>query len=154
MQFKAIFISLLSLMLILGMFVYFLISPSYQKSTKARVLYYMDDYETSYKLSKEAYEMEPYNKMAYSVMKQSLLALDFISFINEANTYYEKIEMIVRQSQINNQDKFRIKMMTQIVIDRFDKLSYTRMTDKKLVQKAKALHNDFLEINKSIIEQI
>jgi hypothetical protein len=154
MQFKTIFVSMLSLMFIVGMGVYFLLSPSYQKSTKAKVLYYMDDYELSYQLSKEAYEMEPYNKMAYSVMKQSLLSLNWIHFIKEANDYYNKIEMIVRQDNINNRDKFRIKMMTDIVIDRFDKLTYTRMTDKDLVIKAKSLHKDFIEINKSIKEQI
>jgi hypothetical protein len=136
------------------MFIYFILSPSYQKSTQARVLYYMDDYEMSFRLSKEAYEMEPYNKMAYSVMKQSMLALDLIKFIHEANRYYEKIEMIVRQANISHQDKFRIKMMTDIVIDKFDKLSYTRMTDDNLINQAKVLHKDFIEINKSIKEQI
>ena len=75
---------LLTLGFLLLMGSYFFFHPSYQKSLEAKLHYTMGDYQKAYTLSSEAYALEPYNRMANSIMVQSKYALRYVNYNIEA----------------------------------------------------------------------
>jgi tetratricopeptide (TPR) repeat protein len=155
MQFKNIF-TIISAILVIGVMIfYFALSSSYQKSASAKVYYYLSEYDNAYRVAKEAYELDIYNRMAFSIMTQSELALRYLSFIDEANKYYTDINsMINSQSFIDKGDKYKIKMMTDIIIDKFQRLKPTRITDDELVKEAEKIYKEFTLINEKINEKL
>ena len=138
--------ALLTLALLLGMGAYFAFNPSYQLSLEAKFHYSMSDYEKAYDLSSEAYEMEPYNRMARSVMVQSQYALRYVHYNQEADEYFEKIRVYADQDKISKADQVRIKMMCDIMIDKHNKMQPTILIDKDLVKEARENYKKFKKL--------
>ena len=144
--------ALLTLTLLLLMGSYFAFNPSYQLSLEAKFHYSMSDYEKAYDLSSEAYEMEPYNRMARSVMVQSKYALRYVLYNEESEKYLETIRSYASQDKISLSEQMRIKMMCDIMIDKHNKMQPTILIDKDLVKKARENYKKFKKLNENLIE--
>jgi len=142
--------ALLTLILLLGMGAYFAFNPSYQLSLESKLYYSMSDYDKAYDLSSEAYEMEPYNRMARSVMVQSQYALRYVRYNEESKEYLEKIRSYADQEKISKAEQMRIKMMCSIMIDKHDKMQPTILIDKGLVKEARENYEKFKKLNENL----
>jgi tetratricopeptide (TPR) repeat protein len=155
MQFRT-FVTIISAILFVAlMFFYFMLSPSYQKSASAKIYYYVEDYDKAYRVSKEAYAEDKYNRMAFAIMTQSETALNYLAFIDEANSYYDEInDLITQKSFIDKGDKYKIKMITDVVMDKYKGLIPTRLTDQDLIDEASKIYYEFEKINEKINEKL
>ena len=142
--------AILTLVFLLLMGSYFAFNPSYQLSVEAKFYYSMSDYEKAYDLSSEAYEMEPYNRMARSVMVQSKYALRYVHYNQEAEEYLEKIRSYASQEKISLAEQMRIKMMCDIMIDKHDKMQPTILIDKDLVKESRENYKKFKKLKESL----
>jgi hypothetical protein len=159
MQFKTFVTVISAILFIVVMLFYFMLSPSYQKSASAKFYYYIattiDDYDKAYRLSKEAYEDNEYNRMAFSIMTQSENALKYLSFIQEANRYYDDINhLITTKDFIDKADKYKIKMITDVVMNKYKELVPTRLTEESLIKEATKIFSEFEAINEKINEKL
>ena len=111
-----------ALITIAAMVLYFYMHPSYKLSLKAKVYYSIGDYDSALQAAKKAYEMNSYNRMAFTIVVQSRHAKKHLDFIQTAKTYYAKIKDISQQENVSKADKIRIKMLTQIVLDSYKRL--------------------------------
>jgi tetratricopeptide (TPR) repeat protein len=134
----------LSMLLIMG--IYFLINPSYEKSIRAKYYYEIGDYSEALVLSKEAFSINSYNRMASTVMAQSLTSLKYVKYINQAKEYMEVVNKIAQQEFIADSDKARIKLMCEIMVDSYTKLAASVITDKALVDESAMYYKKFEEL--------
>ncbi|HIC43768.1 MAG TPA: hypothetical protein EYO73_05630 [Sulfurimonas sp.] len=146
--------SLLALVFLLIMGSYFAFNPSYQLSVEAKFHYSMSNYEKAYDLSSEAYEMEPYNRMASSVMVQSKYALRYVDYNQEAQKYLSIIEGYASQKKISVAEQMRIKMMCDIMIDKHNKMQPTILIDKDLVKESRNHYKKFKKLNENLKQVI
>ena len=132
---------------LIGVMIYFFIfSDSYQKSMKARVEYYMGNYKEALTLANEAYELDKYNKMAFSILTQSKIAFKMIYFIDDANKYLKDIDQISQKENITQSDRMKIKVICNVMIERYKRLSPTILTDKDLYEKCTKYYQKFQKI--------
>jgi len=122
---------------------YFLINPSYERSLKAKYYYEVGDYKESLTLAKEAFSMDVYNRMASTIMAQSITSLKYVSFIEDAKKYMNVINKIATHDVISDADKAKIRTICNIMISAYIKLAPSVVTDKELVNDAARYHNDF-----------
>lgn len=148
-MYKYLFWGVFGLFILFG-FLSFAISDSYQKSLRARWHFNLGEYETAHQLAKEAYVLDPYNKMAFGVKKQSELSLRFKNYIEESDDYLLQIKTIVEKPDIQTDDKIRVKFMCEIMIQKFEKFRETVVTDKELVREAKERYQKFKTIYESV----
>lgn len=148
---KIIFYSFFVGFFLTGVF-FFGFAPSYQKSLEARVDYFMGNYKKAYELSSQAYELDKYNRMAFTVMTQSKISMDYKNYITLGIEYLEKIEKISSMEKINPSDMARIKMMCEVMMDSFEKLSPTKMTDKILLDETKVVYEKFKKLYEKLFE--
>jgi tetratricopeptide (TPR) repeat protein len=125
-------------------------SDSYKYSVEAKIKYTLGDYDEAMKLASKAFELDPYNKMAFSILAQSKISIKFLDYINDAKEYLKKIEIISKKRELSQKDKIKIKMICEIMIGRFKKLSPTIMTDKTLYKKSKELNQEFIKIYENL----
>jgi len=130
-----VFISIMAL--------YFLLNPSYEKSIEAKYYFEVGEYEEAYTLAQEAFELDVYNRMASTIMAQSKIALKYVKYIQQAQKFLKEINTIAEQESISDADRAKIKMMSEIMVDSYVKLTSSVITDKELVQKARHYHDDF-----------
>ncbi|NPA81546.1 MAG: hypothetical protein GXO31_02935 [Epsilonproteobacteria bacterium] len=142
---------------ILGLFAaigyYFYSNESYRKSIEAKYYYMKGDYQKAYELSREAFDLDPYNKMAFTVMTQSKISSKFQRYIEDGNKFLKKIEEISNKPKITEADKIRIKMMTETMIERFKTLTPTALTDKKLSNEAYKVYRRFKKIHEELFRE-
>ncbi|WP_345980333.1 hypothetical protein [Sulfurimonas sp. HSL3-2] len=141
-------------LLILIMAVYLIINPSYEKSFEAKYYYHMGDYKKSLTLSKEAFALNVYNRMASTIMAQSQISLQYTEYIRQARQYMKDIDKLAHQDTLTSGDKAKMKLMAEVVIDGYIKLSPSVVTDKKLVQEAAYYHNEFVKLHEKISSSI
>jgi len=146
--------TLLTLVLLLAMGAYFAFNPSYQLSLEAKFHYSMSDYEKAYDLSSEAYEMEPYNRMARSVMVHSKYALRYVHYNEESKKYLDEIRTYANQEKISAPEQTRIKMMCDIMIDKHNKMQPTILIDKDLVKEARENYKKFKKLNENLTKEL
>ncbi len=132
-------------LVVIGGALFFIFSPSYQKSLEAKWYYTFDHYEEAYKLASEAYELDKYNKMAFTVMQQSKRSSEILKYINEAVEYKKKIEEIAK-GELDNAKRVKIKLICEIMIAKYAKLSPTRLTDKELIEESTKARDWFQKI--------
>ena len=144
--------ALLTLTLLMVMALYFSFNPSYQLSLESKFHYSMGDYEKAYTLSSEAYEMEPYNRMARSVMVHSRYALRYVNYNEESKKYLEIIRSYADQKKISTDEQIRIKMMCDIMIDKHDKMQPTILIDKALVKEAQENYEKFKKLHADLVK--
>lgn len=131
------------LAVIVGLGLWIVVNPSYQKSIESRLYYAMGSYEDAYSLSKEAFALDPYNRMASTVMAQSQTALKFVRYNDDARRYIKEIRRIAAQKNVSPQDRAKIKMMAMIMIDAYRKIAPTVVIDKELVEETRSNYEQF-----------
>ncbi len=147
---KKILYSLFFILIIGAIFLYFYTNESYRKSIEAKYYYIKGDYKKAYILSKEAFDIDPYNKMAFTIMTQSKISVKFQEYIEDGKKFLKKIEKISNQEKVTNADKIRIKMMCETMIERFKSLTPTALTDKKLKKEAFNIYSKFKKIHEEL----
>ena len=140
----------LALFLLLFSVFYFVTDSSYQDSFEARFYYFVGNYSKAYKLANKAYKKDSYNKMAFTVLTQSKIAQEYVDYIETGNRYFDKIDKISSKKEYKNEDKARIRLMCEIMLGDYKKLSPTRLTDKDLVKDAKKLYDKFEQLYKEL----
>ncbi len=131
----------LSILLIMGL--YFLTNPSYQKSIQAKYYFEMGDYKESLVLAKEAFSKDVYNRMASTIMAQSITALKYVSYIEMGKKHMLEINEIAKKSDIIDGDRAKIRMICEIMVDSYVKLAPSVVTDGSLVSDAAEYNSKF-----------
>ena len=134
---------IIALFFVVSMFLYFILNSSYHKSIQAKYYFVLGDYENAYLYANSAYEQENYNLMAYTIKQQSSISLGILKYINQAKEYFNKINEISLQQYLSITDKKRMKVYARIVVEGYDTLNYTALTDKDLLKEALKLRNEF-----------
>ncbi len=116
---------------------YFYFNPSYRLSWEAKYFFETGNYEKAYTLAREAYALNPYNKMAFSIKTQSKIAAQWQQFIDDFDTYFSQIEKIANKPYITDKDKLRIKMMLEILLGEYKTLKPSLLLSKELKKEAK-----------------
>ncbi len=132
-----------AILLISIMGAYFLMNPSYERSLKAKYYYETGDYKEALILAREAFSMDVYNRMASTVMAQSITSLKYVSFIQDAKKYMDTINKIATHEVISDADKAKIRTMCHIMISAYIKLAPSVVTDSDLVEDAAKYHDGF-----------
>ncbi|WP_201352462.1 hypothetical protein [Hydrogenimonas urashimensis] len=153
MQSSRIVYALLALLLLASMAVFAWINPSYQKAFEAKWYYFMGDYDEAYALAKEAYALDPYNRMALTVMTQTEVAERYLGYIREGAAFLRQIEEIANRQPISNADRIRVKMMCEVMIERYEKLIATPLTDEELIERARNIYEKFKNLYTSLFKQ-
>jgi hypothetical protein len=130
-------------LMLVAMGIYFLINPSYEKSLKAKYYYEIGEYKEALILAKEAFSLDVYNRMASTVMAQSITSLKYASYIADAKKYMHDINLIAEHETITDADKAKIRTICNIMISAYVKLAPSVVTDSDLVEDAAKYHNDF-----------
>jgi tetratricopeptide (TPR) repeat protein len=122
---------------------YFLANPSYEKSIRAKYYYEMDDYKQALTLAKEAFSEDVYNRMASTIMAQSITSLKYVSYIEDAKRYKKELDAIAQHESITKADKAKIRLICGIMIDSYKKLAPSVITKQHLVDEAANYYKEF-----------
>lgn len=130
-------------------FLFLVLNPSYQKSITAKYELYSGNYEEAYREARESYVLDPYNKMAISVINQSGSALEYRRYTKDAEAYLGDIIAIANSESVGADDRFRARLICEVMIERFDLLRQNKYTpDEELYGQAKEYYEKFKEIYK------
>ncbi len=132
------------------MLAYFFMSTTYEKSLEAKYYYTIGDYDRSYELSVESFKLDKYNKMAYTLMAQSKISIDYVKYIDQAKDFMLTVDQISKNASIEKRDKVRMKMMSEIVIGSYKKLSPSVMIDDNLKKDASFYFNEFTKLHEKL----
>jgi len=125
------------LIIVIGSILYFYFNPSYRLSLEARYYFEIGNFKKAYNLAHEAYIIDPYNRMAFTIETQSKIANEWTTFIEDSDRYFKKIEQIANKSIVTKKDKLRIKMMLEILLDEYKILKPSLLLPEDLKEKAK-----------------
>lgn len=128
-------------LIFLGLYV--LVNPSYQKSIEAKYHYELGEYKEAYTLANEAFAMDVYNRMASTIMAQSLTSLKYVAYINQAKEFMAEINEMAEGEIISEAQRAKIKLMSEIVVDSYSKLAPSVITNSELVEEAASYHKNF-----------
>ena len=150
-MFKFLF-GLLSIIVVI-IIVYYSSSDSYKLSLEAKVKYLMGDYKDAKVLAKKAYELDPYNKMAFSIITQSKISAKLVDYLQESHKYLEIIKTLSKKSDFSNRDKIKIRMICEVMIAKYNKLGTNIMTDQDLQQAVKKRYMEFKKIHEELFSE-
>ena len=136
-------IPLFALGLILLMGIYFLVNPSYEKSIKAKYYFETGEYKEALVLSREAFALDQYNRMAATVMAQSITSMKYVKYINMGKDYIVEIDEIAKHEYISDADKAKIRIICEIMIASYIKLAPSVVTSTELVDDAAYYYQKF-----------
>jgi tetratricopeptide (TPR) repeat protein len=122
---------------------YFLANPSYEKSLRAKYYYEIGEYKEALSLAKEAFGEDIYNRMAATVMAQSLTAMKYVTYLEDAKKYKKELDAIALHETITQADKAKIRLICSIMTSSYKKLAPSVITDKKLVEDAAQYNKEF-----------
>ncbi len=142
MNVKVLF-PLIALVLVLIMGIYFLINPSYEKSIRAKYYYEIGNYQEALVLAKEAFSMDVYNRMAATVMAQSITSMKYADYVRDAKKYMQEINAIAEHEVISDADKAKIRLICDIMISAYKKLAPSVVTDEQLIKDAAKYYAGF-----------
>ncbi len=150
-MFKVIFTSLV--LFSVGMLLFFFgFSDSYKYSMEARMKYFLGEYKEARILAKKAFDIDPYNKMAFSILAQSKISASLVDYVKDSDKYLQKIEELSAKQDFSDRDKIKIKMMTEVMIEKFHKLNPTVMTDKELYAQCIKRYKKFKTIYEKLFQ--
>ena len=136
-----------------GIYLYFYFNPSYKLSTEAKIYYSMGEYQIAFDLSQEALKLREYNTMAFHIKTRSELTLQMVKFIQEADEFQNKIIEIFKKGYPSKENLARIKMMTEIIISKYNNLTIKLIEDEELKHQALTRLKRFKKLNKEITEK-
>ena len=122
--------SILLLLFVLSVFLYYFLNDSYRYSLEAKAYYELGEYEKAQKLANKAYNLDKYNRMAFTIITQSKIAKMWVDYIKNSKEYFMQIESISNKENISKADKIRIKMMLEIIIGEYETLQHSKLLDK------------------------
>jgi len=122
-------------------------NPSYQKSLEARFYYTMGDYQKAYRFAKEAFDIDRYNRMASTVMTQSQTALKFVRYNTDAKRYTKQIKQMVEDGNLSRENRAKIRMISKVMIDSYNNIAPTVVTDKALIDESKKYYEGFKNLH-------
>jgi len=128
------------------MIVYFIVNPSYEKSLEAKYYYETGAYKKAYALASKAFDADPYNRMASTIMAQSKISMKYQEYIDQAAAYMQVINTMIEQESLDDSDRIKIKMMSEIMVDSYKKLASSVVTNEALVEKAQHYYENFKQI--------
>jgi len=131
-----------------AMALYFLLNPSYERSLEAKYYYETGEFQKAYKLAKEAFGIDPYNKMAATIMTQSQYALKYLNYINDAKRYIQEIKSLGADGVIDQKERAKIRMIAKVMIDAYKKLAPSVAVDTQLIREAEEYHEKFQKLLK------
>ena len=140
----------LSVIVLSAMLFLFGFSDSYKYSLEAKVKYAMGDYKEAMSLAKKAFELDPYNKMSFSILTQSKISIRFLDYIEDAKNYLQKVDAISKKANLKESDTIKIKMICEVMIGRYKKLSPTVLTPKELIEKSQKYYKEFQSIYENL----
>ena len=70
--------------------------------------------------------------------------------VEKVQEYLEKIEKITKKSDLSYKDKIKIKMMCEVMVGRYVKLSPTVLTDKDLYNACTKTYQNFKKIHEEL----
>jgi len=152
MQIKII--PLVALFIVLIMSLYVIFNPSYQKSIEAKYYYETGDYKEALTLANEAFNLDIYNRMASTIKAQSLIALNYRSYNNDAKNYMAQLNALAKHQTLSDADKAKIKLICEIMIARYKKLSSSIVTEKKLIQESANYYKNFEKLLEKVTSEI
>jgi len=117
-----------------------MLNNSYRLSMEAKYFFETGDYKKAEILAKKAYILDPYNRMAFSVYTQSKIAYEWQNYINDSIRYFKRIEQIANKNNITKQDKEKVKIMLEIIIDEYKTLKPSILLPEYLKTKAKEMY--------------
>ena len=147
--FKKLFTTIFIIVSLIGLY-FIVFSDSYKLSLEARMKYFMGDYKEARILAKEAFELDPYNKMAFSILAQSKISAKLLDYIEDSKRYLKKIDELSAKSNFSQSDKIKIKFYCEIMIGKYQKLSPTVMTDKELYRACTKEYEKFKKIHEEL----
>jgi len=127
-----------------------MLNDSYRLSLEARYYFENGEYNKAYEKSKEAYLLDPYNRMAFTVYTQSQIAKEWQNFLSDADKYFKKIEEIANKDHLNDKERQRVKIMLEILLDEYKNLKPSLLISDDLKNKAKSQY----EKAKKIYEKV
>ena len=133
---------------------YFFLNPSYERSLEAKFYYTIGDYKEAQSLATEAFDMNPYNRMASTVMTQSQTAMKFVNYIDESKKYMAEIAKIASGNGVSSSDRAKVKMICEIMIASHIKITATVLTDKSLVEEAQNYRDKFQKLHDEITSKL
>jgi len=142
---KIVLVVLATIFLLSGVF-YFTTDSSYQDAFEARFYYFIGNYEKAQKFAQKAYIKDPYNKMAFTVLVQSKISQEYVDYIETGNRYLAKIDKISSKKEYKDSDRARIKLMCEIMLGDYKKLSPTKLTSQDLINDAKEINDKFKQL--------
>lgn len=135
------------ILVLAGAYAYYVSSGSYALSLEARKLYDQGDYENAAMLARQAYDENPYNRMAFTVLTQASESKKWQNFIDMAQGYMRKTLELTAKERITAGDRNRIKLMAEVVMEDYKKLDpKNRMIAPELKDRAADLHRQFVQL--------
>lgn len=141
-----------SLILLMGIF--FLVNPSYEKSIRAKYYFETGDYQEALVLAKESFAIDVYNRMAATIMAQSITSLKYVEYIKMGEKYIKEIDDIATHEFISDADKAKIRIMCEIMIAAYIKLAPSVITDKELVNQSAHYYQKFEKLLEKVNKKL
>lgn len=116
---------------------YFTLNRSYRLSLEARYYYDQGEFAKAYKKAKEAYLLDPYNRMAFTIYTQSEIAKEWEEFLNDSKEYFKKIQNIANSQNITEKERQKVKIMLEILMDEYKNLKPSLLISDEIKKKAK-----------------
>jgi len=144
---------LLLLICAIAVYFYYIFDKSYILSAEAKKYYAAGDFKEASELAQKAYELNSYNRMAFTVLVQSQESLKWKKYIEETRKYLTFIEGVSYKENISKGDLVRIKMICEISIANHEKLNQNNMMiDTALKTEANRLHQEILAIKHELFD--
>jgi len=148
-----IFFILLVLITVIAIYFYYLFDKSYMISLEAKKLYRAGDYQSAMDLAQKAYELNQYNRMAFTVLVQSEESLKWVKYIRQTKEYLAFIRQLNEQEEISKGDLLRIKMICEISVADFEKLNQkNRLIDEFLKKDSQRLNQEIVAIRDELFK--
>lgn len=132
--------ALLGIVIVLICWFFLSTDSSYQLAFKAKFYYQMQDFKKAYDFSQKAYELDRYNRLAMTLLRQSKDALRISEYLGLGDEYMAKIRAMA-STFVSGADRERIRLMCEIMIDDFSRLKDVKGTN--LYERATQMMSDF-----------
>ena len=98
--------------------------------------------------------MDVYNRMASTIMAQSITSLKYVKYIEMGKKYMKDINEIATHEFISDADKSKIRLICEIMIASYIKLAPSVITDDKLVEDSAAYYKKFEKLLEKVNRKI
>ena len=138
---------LLLILLTVAVYFYYIFDKSYMLSSEAKRYYLAEDYKEASELAQKAYDLNQYNRMAFTVLVQSKESMKWRKYIDETTKYLSFIEEVSYKKKIGKSDLTRIKMICEIATANYEKLNQNNMMiNSELKKEARRLNLEIVSV--------